>query len=223
VGLFGPPGWPAVLSDPASGVVLRPYHRGDAAAWSQSRRANEEWLSVWEPTPPSGSWAELNSPAAFRVVHRELRRVARAGTAMPFAVWLGSDSGSERLVGQVTLGNIVRRAFCSAYAGYWIDSRVAGRGIIPTALALAVDHAFAAGGLHRIEVNIRPENKASRRVVEKLGFREEAYHARYLHIDGAWRDHVGYALTTEDVSPEGGLLARWHRLRGIGSVTPDRA
>jgi len=107
----------------------------------------------------------------------------------------------------------VRRAFCSAYAGYWVDARVAGRGVMPTALALAVDHAFAAGQLHRIEVNIRPENTASRRVVEKLGFREEAYHPRYLHIDGAWRDHVGYALTTEDVIAEGGLLARWHRVR----------
>ncbi len=49
-------------------------------------------------------------------------------------------------------------------------------------------------------------------MVEKLGFREEAYHHRYMHIDGAWRDHIGYAMTIEDVSAEGGLLARWHRL-----------
>ena len=67
---------------------------------------------------------------------------------------------------------------------------VAGRGIIPTALALAVDHCFFTVGLHRIEVNIRPENHASRRVVEKLGFREEGSAPRYLHIDGAWRDHL---------------------------------
>lgn len=210
--MFGAPGWPAVLKDTRSGVILRPYERSDGAAWSESRRANEQWLSVWEPTPPRGSWAELNSPAAFRLVLKELRKVARAGSAMPFAVCLES-----RLVGQITLGNIVRRAFGSTYAGYWVDARVAGRGVIPTALALAVDHAFTAGGLHRVEVNIRPENKASRRVVEKLGFREEAYHPRYLHIDGAWRDHVGYALTTEDVVADGGLLARWHRTRGIGS------
>ena len=133
---------------------------------------------------------------------------------MPFAVVLDVE-GRQRLVGQLTLGNIVRRAFCSAYAGYWVDSAVAGRGVIPTALALAVDHAFGRGGLHRIEVNIRPENVASRRVVEKLGFREEAYHPRYLHIDGAWRDHIGYALTTEDVSADGGLLARWNQQRGL--------
>jgi ribosomal-protein-alanine N-acetyltransferase len=121
---------------------------------------------------------------------------------MPFAVCY-----EGRLVGQLTLGNIVRRAFCSAYAGYWVDSAVAGRGVTPTALALSVDHAFRVGGLHRIEVNIRPENKASRRVVEKLGFREEAYHPRYLHIDGAWRDHRLFAVTVEELG--GGMLRRF--------------
>ncbi|HEY2670384.1 MAG TPA: GNAT family protein [Rugosimonospora sp.] len=198
------PGWPVTLSD--GPVVLRPYQRRDARAWSEVRRANEQWLAQWEPTPP-GPWYELNSPSSFRYVLRELRRSARMGEAMPFAVCYDGQ-----LVGQLSIGNIVRRAFCSGFAGYWVDSRMAGRGIIPTALALAVDHAFVAGGLHRIEVNIRPENGPSRRVVEKLAFREEAYHPRYLHIDGAWRDHVGYAVTAEDVASEGGLLARWHRL-----------
>ena len=131
---------------------------------------------------------------------------------MPFVVCL-REAGGERLVGHLNLGSIVRRAFCSAYVGYWIDSRAAGRGVMPTALALAVDHAFGPGGLHRVEVNIRPENAPSRRVVEKLGFREEAYHVRYMHIDGAWRDHIGYAMTSEELLAEGGLVARWHRLR----------
>lgn len=204
------PGWPAVLVD--GPVVLRPYRRGDARAWSDVRRANERWLAKWEPTP-YGTWYQLNSPSAFRAVYTDLRRAARNGSAMPFAVCLKEGDSPERLVGQLTLGNVVRRAFCSAYAGYWVDARVAGRGIIPTALALVVDHAFGPGGLHRIEVNIRPDNLASRRVVEKLGFRQEAYHHRYLHIDGDWRDHLGYALTVEDVADEGGLLARWHRLK----------
>ncbi|GAA0740286.1 GNAT family N-acetyltransferase [Dactylosporangium roseum] len=198
------PGWPAVLSD--GPVVLRPYRRSDARAWAEVRRANEQWLAKWEPTP-YGTWHDLNSPAAFRAVHADLRRAARQGGAMPFAVCYDGT-----LVGQITLGNIVRRAFCSGYAGYWIDARFAGRGIIPTALALVVDHAFSVGGLHRIEVNIRPDNLASRRVVEKLGFRQEAYHHRYLHIDGDWRDHLGYAMTTEDLTGEGGLLARWHKV-----------
>ncbi|MBO4164884.1 MULTISPECIES: GNAT family N-acetyltransferase [Micromonospora] len=192
-------------------VVLRPYRRSDATAWSAVRRANRAWLAPWESHLP-GSWDETNSPAAFRYVHADQRRSARSGEGMPFAVCLRED-GQERLVGHLNVGNIVRRAFCSGYVGYWVDSRVAGRGVIPTAMALAVDHAFGPGGLHRVEVNIRPENKPSRRVVEKLGFREEAYHVRYMHIDGVWRDHIGYALTSEEVAAEGGLLARWHRMR----------
>ncbi len=199
----GHPGWPAVLTD--GEVKLRPYRRRDAEVWSQVRMANELWLTPWEPTGV-GTWAELNSPAAYRIFYQDLRRSAREGTAMPFAIWLG-----RRYVGHISLGGIARRAFGSAFAGYWIDSRVAGRGIMPTALALVVDHAFGPAGLHRVEVNIRPENRASRRVVEKLGFREEAYHQRYMYIDGGWRDHIGYALTVEDVAAEGGLLARWHR------------
>jgi ribosomal-protein-alanine N-acetyltransferase len=202
-------------------VVLRPYRSGDGRAWSQLRLANELWLAKWEPT--SGlDWSDANSIASYRLLYRELKRSGRQGTSMPFAIWY-DDGRNERMVGQISLANIVRRAFCSAYAGYWVDARAAGRGIMPTSLALTVDHAFRYAGLHRVEVNIRPENAPSRRVVEKLGFREEAYHAKYLHIDGAWRDHVGYAMTIEDVMPEGGLMARWQRLRGRGHVSPDRA
>jgi ribosomal-protein-alanine N-acetyltransferase len=111
--------------------------------------------------------------------------------------------------GQLTVGSIVWGSARSAQVGYWVDEAYAGRGIIPTALAMAMDHCFFVIGLHRVEATIRPENHASRRVVEKLGFREEGLRRRSLHIDGAWRDHLCYALTVEDAA--GGLMARWRR------------
>jgi ribosomal-protein-alanine N-acetyltransferase len=132
---------------------------------------------------------------------RSMRREARAGRSLPFAVL---HRGS--LVGQITVSGVVRGAFQSASVGYWVDRAVAGRGVIPTALAMVVDHCFTTVGLHRIEANIRPENGPSLRVVRKLGFREEGLHPRFLFIDGAWCDHLCFALTTEDV-PEG-LLNR---------------
>ncbi|GLZ76634.1 N-acetyltransferase GCN5 [Actinorhabdospora filicis] len=193
-------GWPVVLTE--GRLSLRPYKRSDARAWSDLRRANEGWLSRWEPTS-LGSWHDTHTVASFRALHRELKRTARAGTAMPFAVcWDGN------FVGQLTVGNIVRRAFRSAYIGYWVDKGHAGLGIIPTSVALVVDHCFSRGGLHRIEVNIQPDNRPSQRVVEKLGFRKEALHERYLYIDGAWRDHIGYAVTMEDVLERGGMMER---------------
>ena len=95
--------------------------------------------------------------------------------------------------GQLTVGSIVWGSSRSGQIGYWIDERYAGRGIVPTALAMAVDHCFRAMGMHRLEASIRPENVASRRVVEKLGFRDEGIRVRQLHINGSWRDHICYA------------------------------
>jgi ribosomal-protein-alanine N-acetyltransferase len=166
---------------------------------------NEGWLAPWEGRPeqsPPLSWAERHSTAVFAAMHRAGRREARAGRSLPFAV-----SVDGRLAGQVTVSNVVHGAFDSAAVGYWVDERVAGRGVTPTALALVVDHCFRAVGLHRVEANVRPENAASLRVVRKLGFTEEGLHRRFLHIDGAWRDHLCFSVLREDV-PEG-VLARF--------------
>ncbi|MEY9858570.1 ribosomal-protein-alanine N-acetyltransferase [Catenulispora sp. GAS73] len=125
---------------------------------------------------------------------------------------------AHRLVGQLTVSSITWGSLRSANVGYWVDETVAGRGITPTAVALAVDHCFRAAGMHRIEVCIRPENAASLRVVHKLGFRSEGLRRAYLHIDGDWRDHEAFALTAEEV-PDG-LLARWHVTLSSTGTTP---
>ena len=86
-------------------------------------------------------------------------------------------------------------------------------------MALATDHCFDALGLHRVEINIRPENGPSLRVVEKLGFRDEGVREKYLHIQDRWCDHRTFALTVEDV-PEG-LLARWRSAHVSGDAQAD--
>ena len=197
------PGWPAVLV--AGPVQLRPLHRRDAGTWSRSRLANAEWLTRWEPTS-SQSWESRNSVGEYHRTLSRLRSAARAGTMLPFAVVYG-----EQLGGQLNVSNVVRGALRSCSVGYWIDSAVAGRGITPTALALAIDHCLTEARLHRVEVNIRPENQASIRVVEKLGLRQEGYHERFLDIDGGWRDHLSFAITTEEVLA-GTVLSRLNGL-----------
>jgi len=184
------PGWPAVLSH--GRVGLRPLKFRDASAWSKLRLSNEDWLVPWEPSS-SQSWADRHSVAAYVTMYNRLRPQARSGLLLPFAV-----TYDDAMVGQLTVANVVRGALRSAQIGYWIDEAVAGRGVMTVAVALAVDHCFGPVGLHRVQIDIRPENARSRRVVEKLGFREEAYFVRYLDIDGAFRDHIGYALTVED-------------------------
>jgi ribosomal-protein-alanine N-acetyltransferase len=178
----------------------------DAAIWREIRVGNAAWLRPWEPTNPETPLYR-SSIGPYVGMARTMRREARQGLALP---WVVTYAG--RFAGQLTVGGIVWGSARTGQVGYWIDQAAAGRGVIPTALAMAVDHCFFVVGLHRVEASIRPENQASRRVVEKLGFREEGLRRRYLHIDGAWRDHLCYALTAEDV--RGGLLTRWRSVLG---------
>lgn len=189
-------GWPVRLT--SGDVTLRPLSYSDARAWRDARRRNAAWLRPWDATVPPGADAR---PTTFRSLVRKLHRQARHDTTYPFAIEVGG-----RFAGQLTVNNIVRGSAQFASIGYWLDRDFAGRGVMPLAVAMVIDHCFGAAGLHRIEIAIRPENSNSLRVVEKLGLREVGYAPRFLHIDGAWRDHRLYAVTAEECP--GGMLAR---------------
>jgi len=168
------------------------------------RRRNRDWLVKWEPRRPVGAADVVESRSAFAARCRARDRERQLGNGYGYGIFV-----DNRLVGEINMNGVQRSPFQSAYVGYWIDEAHAGRGVTPTALALAVDHCYGPVGLHRIQADVRPENTASRRVVEKLGFRQEAFYLRYLDIDGAYRDHLGFALTIEDVP--GGLVRRLPR------------
>lgn len=193
-------GWLADLAD--GPVGLRPLRVRDAKVWREVRLRNDTWLAPWEATLPGGPVLD-SGRAGYATLARMLLREAKRGQSLPWVVTYDGE-----FAGQLTVGSIVWGSACGGQAGYWVDQRFAGRGVIPTALAMAVDHCFGVVGLHRLEANIRPENDRSRRVVEKLGFREEGLRRRYVHINGEWCDHLCYALTVEDAP--NGVLRRWH-------------
>ena len=198
--LTGGAAWPVQLRH--GPIRLRPLRARDATEWSAVRQRNLAWLRRWDATqPPGGS----RGPQSFRSMAREMDRQAKQGRMLPFVVTYAERS-KRPIVGQLTVSGITYGSAGWANMGYWIDQSYAGRGIIPTAVAMAADHCWFGLGLHRIEIAIRPENSASLRVVEKLGFRYEGERPRYLHIDGDWRDHRVFALNAEEV-PEG-LMAR---------------
>jgi ribosomal-protein-alanine N-acetyltransferase len=201
--------WPASLT--RHGVRLRPLSYRDRRAWQAVRSRNTEWLKPWDATLPPGA---TDAATTFRGMVRTLRASARAGTTLPFAL---DVDGHFR--GQVTVGGLHLGSLRGGHVGYWLDKDVAGLGVMPLAVAMACDHCFGAG-LHRMEINIRPENRPSIRVVEKLGFRYEGVRERYLHIDGEWRDHVSYALTVEEAEPS--LVQRFEQRFGVPEPGVDR-
>ena len=157
-----------------------------------------DWFRQWEATNPTGP---LNLD--FRSSIRGLLRQLADESALPLVIEYRGE-----VVGQLNLSNILHGSVSTAYIGYWISPEYAGKGITPIAVALATDYAFNIIGLHRIEIDIRPENKASIQVVRKLGFRYEGTKLAFIHINNAWRDHHVFALTFEEVP--GGLLKRYN-------------
>ncbi|MEO6472331.1 MAG: GNAT family protein [Aeromicrobium sp.] len=179
-------------------VGVRPLLMRDAARWARLREANSEWLAPWEATLPKGAGPGI---ASYREMIRTLRHRARQGQAMPFVV-----TYDDIVVGQLTVNGITWGSARWANIGYWISRSHAGISITPTAVALVTDHLLTAVGLHRVEIAIRPENAASLRIVEKLGFTEVGLAPRFLHIAGDWRDHRMFQILAEDVADS--LLSR---------------
>lgn len=178
-------------------ISIRLVKQRDARVIQNELLSNRGWLRPWEATSPDG-------PVSFdmRSGIRRLLQQYRDGGGIPLVMEYNGD-----IAGQLNVWGIARGSLASATIGYWVSERFAGLDITPTSVALATDLCFRELRLHRMEICIRPENVASLRVVEKLGFRYEGLRRRYIHIAGDWRDHYVFALVREDV-PEG-VLERW--------------
>jgi len=188
-------------------VTLRPVRLRDARALEGELLDNRSWLRKWEATNP-------HAPVSFdsRASIRGLLAHSRAGHGLPFIV-----EYDGQLAGQLNVSSVTWGSLSSATMGYWVGERFAGKSVTPTAVALATDYCFYQLGLHRMEICIRPENAASLRVVEKLGFRYEGLRRRFIHINGDWRDHFCFGLVAEELDQ--GVMRRWKE----GRVPADAA
>lgn len=185
---------------------MRPIRMRDGAQWSRTRAAERDKLEPWEPTAEL-DWIARHTVSAWPPMYSGLRAEARRGRMLPYVIEVDG-----RFCGQLTIGNVTHGALRSAWIGYWVASGVTGGGVATGALALGVDHCFGAVMLHRVEATVRPENAASRKVLSKVGFREEGLLKRYLDVDGGWRDHLLVAITSEEI--EGSATAQLVR-RGL--------
>jgi len=185
-------------------VHLRPLRANDFDAWRDVRIRSREWVEPWEPLPEPGNADPARDIDAFRARCGAWERQRHFDAAYGFGIFV---HGRE-LVGEVSLGSVQRGPAQSAFVGYWVDREHAGQGLVPEAVVLVLGLAFDTLGLHRVEAAIVPRNTASRRVADKLGFRNEGTSAKFLQIRGTWEDHVRYALTAEDWAERGMELRR---------------
>lgn len=169
------------------GVYLRAPEPRDYQDWADVREASRGFLTPWEPT-----WgADENSRAAFRQRLRRYAEDARDDKSYAFLLFRGAD---DALLGGLTLSNVRRGVAYAASLGYWTGQMHAGKGYMTAGVRAIVRGAFNDLGLHRVEAACQPENIASRRVLEKAGFAQEGIARAYLKINGAWRDHLLFAV-----------------------------
>ena len=174
------------------GLYLRPATPTDFSSWSRLRAASRTFLEPWEPTWPDDDLTQ----AAFR---RRLRRQDEDIARDEADAFLIFDKTSDELVGGITLGGVRRGVSQSGTLGYWMGAPHAGKGRMTRAVAAAVEFAFVKLRLHRVEAACIPDNAPSIALLERNRFQREGYARGYLKIDGAWRDHVLFALVESDL------------------------
>ncbi|MGN7356304.1 GNAT family N-acetyltransferase [Paenibacillus sp. SAF-054] len=180
-----------MLTNPDESLYLQLLHTEHAQALLELRLQNHDYLQPFEP---------IRDPAYFTLEGQIQDIMTGIGdkdnaSARLFGIFLG-DTGE--LVGRVALTGIARGAFQNANLGYFIAENQQGKGYMTDAVRLSVQYAFDVLGLHRIQAGVMPRNSASRKVLEKSGFREEGIAKRYLRINGLWEDHILFGVTSEE-------------------------
>ncbi len=174
-------------------IMLRPLVVADFAQWSEVRVRNEGWLLKWEPQRLAGQPDPTRDRDAFAVRSAARERERQLGAGYGFGIFVDGA-----FAGEINLNSMQRGPFQNAYVGYWIDEARAGNSYMPEAVVVVCKYGFEELRLHRLQIAIIPRNSNSRRVMEKLRYREEGIAERYLEINGTWEDHVRYAITSEE-------------------------
>jgi len=159
-------------------VLLRPWLEEDVPALVDA--CNDAEITRWIPVIPTPYTEE--DACAF------VRREVEGSPEYSFAVTAG-----EALAGAIGM-----RANAHGYRariGYWVAAWARGQGVATRALRCLSRWAFDELGLQRLELITDPENVASQRVAEKVGFRREGVLRAHLrHRDGRVRDSVMWSL-----------------------------
>jgi len=178
------------------GVILRPPRLSDYSEWHELRALSRGFLQPWEPT-----WAGDDlTRSAYRRRLAAYARDREVGAAYPFFVFRAAD---ETLTGGITLSNVRRGVAQMGSIGYWCGKPFVRQGQTLAAVRALTSFAFRTLGLHRLEAACIPENVASRGLLARAGFVEEGFAAVYLKINGNWRDHVLFGLTSPLPAQEG--------------------
>ncbi len=173
-------------ADSRGTVNLRPVRPADAALLDQWRR--EPSVRRFQPLSEA-SGAEL-----VRHLDRNRPEDLYRGTGDRYQ-WILSTG--DRPAGWITLA-IVNWRHGLAEIGYAVSTPFQGRGLVALGLTQLLDDLFERTDLRRIEARCAIDNRASRAVLEKLGFAFEGELREYFVLRGQPVDNALYAILRRD-------------------------
>ncbi len=176
---------PLIETDRLRIHVLHPSDAEDVQAYYLDNAAH---LDPWEPQR-SDQFHHLD---AWQSRIRNAQLDYEAGRALKLIL---RQRETSDLIGICNFTNIVRGPFQACTLGYSIAASAQGRDLMFEALEASIAFMFEHENLHRIMANYVPENERSGRLLARLGFEIEGRAKDYLHIAGAWRDHILTAKT----------------------------
>ncbi len=153
---------------------------------------NKEFLEEYEPSRDNTFFTDRFQKAILK------NYTSQADEDLSYRFWISKKENNEEIIGSISISNIIRGPFQSAYIGYKLDKENINRGYMTEALEKIIEIAFEDLDLHRIEANIMPRNKSSLKVVSKLGFENEGLGKKYLKINDIWEDHIHMVLIKEE-------------------------
>ena len=159
--------------------MLRPFNAADAASVAAAANDRRIWLQLRDLFP---------HPYRLADAEAYIGRVAAVDPPRSLAIVV--DATAVGGIGLERMADVNRR---SAEIGYWLGTAYWGRGIATEAVTLVTEWAFDAHGLLRIFAQPFASNLASRRVLEKAGYRLEGTMKCSAVKDGAVRDQCLYA------------------------------
>jgi [ribosomal protein S5]-alanine N-acetyltransferase len=165
-------------------LILRTADPAFADSLVQYYRRNQAFLEAFEPKRNEAYFTRANQKALLR------QEAADEADQKGFRFYVFLKADPQTVIGSVGMSQIVWGCFLSCFLSYKMDCDHLNKGYMTQAVGAVVRFAFDSLRLHRIEANIMPRNKPSRRVLEKCGFREEGISEKYLKINGVWEDHV---------------------------------
>ncbi len=167
-------------------LALRPWLGEDLDAVRAALEESVDHLLPWIP------WATAEKPTAeqVRALLAGWIEQRESGSNFIYAIF---DRAEGRLLGGI--GLYARVGPGSLEIGYWLRRSASGSGFATEAARALAAAAFALDGVRALEIHTSPENLASRRIPEKLGYR--LIETRF-GPDGGGRDTLVFGLDRPD-------------------------